>query len=92
LSWAIWPETRCAGILGAAGLHNENLLRVMPVLQQRVQKSRLRIGNCGRGQRSSEGQRAKVAAGGYSGAKSCRGGTWEKGGHSANLVTGPMKA
>ncbi|HEY1472071.1 MAG TPA: XRE family transcriptional regulator [Candidatus Acidoferrum sp.] len=82
----------CWYFWGRAGLHNENLLRVMPVLRERLQKSRfadfevVKAGSGGQKLNAEKLQlvaipvlRAVVAAHG------------EKGGHPSSLLDGPIE-
>ena len=83
LCWYFW---------GRAGLHNENLLRVMPVLQQRVQKSRfadLEIVTAGSGPARAKGRKLQLVA--IPVLKVVAAAHGEKGGHSANLMSGPIE-
>jgi SOS-response transcriptional repressor LexA len=83
----------CWYFWGRAGLHNENLLRVVPVLQQRLQSSRLadlEIVSAGSGARkAAQAKRQLVAIPVLKVTAAAHG---EKGGHISSLLSGPVES
>jgi|ERR1700730_1221491 len=83
----------CWYFWGRAGLHNENLLRVMPVLRQRLQSCRLadfEIVSAGSGaHKATPAKRRLVAIPLLEVTAAAHG---EKGGHVSSLLSGPVES
>jgi SOS-response transcriptional repressor LexA len=83
----------CWYFWGRAGLHSENLLRVMPVLRQRLQASRFadfEIVNAGSGKLKTGPEKLQLAA--IPLLKVTAASHGEKGGHSSSLLSGPVES
>jgi SOS-response transcriptional repressor LexA len=82
----------CWYFWGRAGLHNENLLSVMPVLRERLQKSRFadfEIVAAGGGAKKDPGKLQLVAIPVLKAVAAAHG---EKGGHPSSLLAGPIES
>jgi SOS-response transcriptional repressor LexA len=83
----------CWYFWGRAGLHSENLLRVMPVLRQRLQTSRFadfEIVNAGSGKLKASPDKLQLAA--IPLLKVTAAAHGEKGGHTSSLLSGPVES
>jgi SOS-response transcriptional repressor LexA len=86
-------DPTCWYFWGRAGLHNENLLRIMPEVRQRMQKNRLsdfeivRAGSGAQKQKSTKIQLIAIPL-----LKVIAATHGEKGGHPSSLLSGPAES
>jgi hypothetical protein len=83
----------CWYFWGRAGLHNENLLRVMPVLRERLQKSRFadfEVVRAGGGARKLSPEKLQLVA--IPVLKAIAAAHGERGGHPSSLLAGPIES
>ena len=83
----------CWYFWGRAGLHNENLLRVMPVLRERLQKSRFadfEVVRAGGGARKLSPEKLRLVA--IPVLKAIAAAHGERGGHPSSLLAGPIES
>ncbi len=86
-------DPTCWYFWGRAGLNNENLLRVMPVMRQRIQKSRFanfEIVTAGSGGSKKSSEKLQLVA--IPVLKVVAAAHGEKGGHASSLVSGPVES
>ncbi len=82
----------CWYFWGRAGLQSENLLRVMPVLRERLQKSRFadfEVVKAGSGGRKLDAEKLQLVA--IPVLKTVAASHGEKGGHPSSLLSGPIE-
>lgn len=86
-------DPTCWYFWGRAGLQNENLLRVMPILEERLQQNRLsnfEIVAAGSGERKLTAEKLKLVA--IPVLKIVAASHGERGGHPSSMVSGPMES
>jgi hypothetical protein len=86
-------DPECWYFWGRAGLHNENLLRVMPVLRERLQKSRFadfEVVRAGGGGRRLSPEKLQLVA--IPVLKAVAAAHGETGGHPSSLLVGPIES